>query len=383
MEEDVLKVLNPENLRSLLEWQRKTSITLTQVNGQRIYGGPPPGWKGPAPGLGCEVFISKIPRNVYEDRLIPLFQHVAPLYEFRLMMNFSGQNRGFAYAKYGDAESATAAIQNLDHYPLMEGVRLMVRKSTEKRQLCLGELPSGLGRDKLLVMMRLLSDEVEDVTLKTLGPKGKDVYAVVTYSSHYAASMAKKVVAEAFKRQFGVCISVQWMFSSPRTKQEERREEISLSPPVLKATPKHCLPPPRFQNTQHTQNCRRPLPHPSPSPQNTQLFSRAVGGPAPQTGKWNVPLTTKSDDLRSHDAVGQLQWLCEMHGIGVPFYDVRYHHTGKDGFLHFTYRVVFPRLLAPLCGAIQILPSSSDANMEGEVHRAMAEAVIKALCHQS
>uniref|UniRef100_A0AAY5F3N6 RRM domain-containing protein n=1 Tax=Electrophorus electricus TaxID=8005 RepID=A0AAY5F3N6_ELEEL len=101
---------------SFEDWLETTSITLTQVNGQRKYGGPPTGWIGPAPGPGCEVFICCIPRDMFEDCLIPLFQIVAPLYEFRLMMNISGQNRGFAYAKYGRTMDAEAAIRSSHNY---------------------------------------------------------------------------------------------------------------------------------------------------------------------------------------------------------------------------------------------------------------------------
>lgn len=133
---------------------------------------------------------------MYEDQLIPLFQSVAPLYEFRLMMNFSGQNRGFAYAKYGDTASAAAAIRALNMYPLLSGVRLTVKRSTEKRQLILSDLPPTVDRSELLTVLRQITDGVEGVTMKTTGPKEKDVTALVHYSSHYAASMAKKVLVQ-------------------------------------------------------------------------------------------------------------------------------------------------------------------------------------------
>ncbi|KAG7283122.1 hypothetical protein CRUP_033068 [Coryphaenoides rupestris] len=71
---------------------------------------------------GCEV--------------IPLFSAVGPLWEFRLMMNFSGQTRGFAYAKYGTRALAAAAVSQLHGHELEPGIYLNVRHSTEKRQLC-------------------------------------------------------------------------------------------------------------------------------------------------------------------------------------------------------------------------------------------------------
>lgn len=107
-------------------------------------------WDGPIPGARCEVFISQIPRDAYEDLLIPLFSSVGPLWEFRLMMNFSGQNRGFAYAKYGSAAVANDAIHLLHGHMLEPGVFLSVRRSTEKRHLCLGNLPATTKQEDLL-----------------------------------------------------------------------------------------------------------------------------------------------------------------------------------------------------------------------------------------
>ncbi len=34
--------------------------------------GPPPGWEGPPPGRGCEIFVGKVPRDCYEDELVPV-----------------------------------------------------------------------------------------------------------------------------------------------------------------------------------------------------------------------------------------------------------------------------------------------------------------------
>uniref|UniRef100_A0AAY5EL24 RRM domain-containing protein n=1 Tax=Electrophorus electricus TaxID=8005 RepID=A0AAY5EL24_ELEEL len=194
------EVLSAQRRRSFEDWLETTSITLTQVNGQRKYGGPPTGWIGPAPGPGCEVFICCIPRDMFEDCLIPLFQIVAPLYEFRLMMNISGQNRGFAYAKYGRTMDAEAAIRALHLHPLQGGVRLVVKLSTEKRQLCLGELPAGVSEEALLNMLRVVSDGVTGVIVREAGPRGRTASALVLYSSHYTASMALKVLVQGTQR---------------------------------------------------------------------------------------------------------------------------------------------------------------------------------------
>lgn len=43
--------VNPENKAALEAWVRETGIRLVQVNGQRKYGGPPPGTVALAPSL--------------------------------------------------------------------------------------------------------------------------------------------------------------------------------------------------------------------------------------------------------------------------------------------------------------------------------------------
>ena len=47
-------------------------------NGQRIYGNPPPKWQGDPPVKGSEVFVGKLPHNIFEDELVPIFEKVFP-----------------------------------------------------------------------------------------------------------------------------------------------------------------------------------------------------------------------------------------------------------------------------------------------------------------
>lgn len=47
-----------------------------QENGQRRYGGPPPDWDGPPPERGSEIFVGKLPRDLFEDELVPLCEKV-------------------------------------------------------------------------------------------------------------------------------------------------------------------------------------------------------------------------------------------------------------------------------------------------------------------
>ena len=94
----ILQGPDEEKIKAILD---RTGYSLDVTTGQRKYGGPPPGWDGPAPGNGCEVYCGSIPNDLYEDVLIPHFEKCGHIWEFRLMMNsMSGQNRGYAFVKF-------------------------------------------------------------------------------------------------------------------------------------------------------------------------------------------------------------------------------------------------------------------------------------------
>jgi len=109
----------------------RCSFDYVQRNGQRIYGGPPPQWTGPLPGKGCEVYVTKIPRDCFEDELVPIFEKVGPVYEHRLMMEFTGNNRGYGYVRFGSATDAKDAIRKLNNYEVRPNRFLVVTKSVE------------------------------------------------------------------------------------------------------------------------------------------------------------------------------------------------------------------------------------------------------------
>ncbi|KAM8732895.1 dead end protein 1 isoform 2-T2 [Acanthopagrus schlegelii] len=274
------QVLNIERVKELETWLKATNTKLTQVNGQRKYGGPPEVWDGPTPGPRCEVFISHIPRDAYEDLLIPLFSSVGPLWEFRLMMNFSGQNRGFAYAKYGSSAEATSAIRLLHGHLMEPGFLLSVRRSVEKRHLCIGDLPAVTRQEDLLQVLRVLTEGVERVSLKA-GPGIEGVCAIVAFSSHHAASMAKKVLVEAFKRKFSLTISIKWL-SAMKPSPDETLPALVPSSGLLPSPIK----PPRHLNSPQPSllplcQARRPSTPPG--------FCRAVGGPTVPSYRVYIP----------------------------------------------------------------------------------------------
>lgn len=138
-----------ENSLKLLKFITDSQLTLTQVNGQRKLG-PPPGWNGPPPDLKCEIFVGSIPRNYYEPDLVLIFGAIGQIYELRLMMDFSGLNRGYCFIMYTTEEEAARAVKELDQYEIYPGKRIGVVASTNNCRLYINQLPQYIDSESIV-----------------------------------------------------------------------------------------------------------------------------------------------------------------------------------------------------------------------------------------
>lgn len=59
-----------------------------------------------------QIFVGKIPRDLFEDELVPLFEKAGPIWDLRLMMDpLSGLNRGYAFVTFCTKEAAQEAVK--------------------------------------------------------------------------------------------------------------------------------------------------------------------------------------------------------------------------------------------------------------------------------
>ncbi|KAF1398018.1 putative RNA-binding protein 46, partial [Spheniscus humboldti] len=170
-----------QNEAALLALMEKTGYSMVQENGQRKFGGPPPGWEGPPPPRGCEVFVGKIPRDMYEDELVPVFERAGKIYEFRLMMEFSGKFIG-------------------------------VCVSLDNCRLFIGAIPKEKKKEEILNEMKKVTEGVVDVIVY---PNATDKtknrgFAFVEYESHRAAAMARRRLIPGTFQLWGHTIQVDW-----------------------------------------------------------------------------------------------------------------------------------------------------------------------------
>lgn len=60
--------------------------------------------------------MGKIPRDLFEDELVPLFEKAGQIWDLRLMMDpLSGLNRGYAFITFCDKDAAQEAVKLVSH----------------------------------------------------------------------------------------------------------------------------------------------------------------------------------------------------------------------------------------------------------------------------
>ncbi|XP_069134053.1 probable RNA-binding protein 46 isoform X3 [Argopecten irradians] len=204
-------VVGAPNEANLLKLMEKTGYPMMQENGQRKYG-PPPKWEGPSPSRGCEVFVGKIPRDCYEDELVPVFEKIGKIYELRLMMDFSGSNRGYAFVMYTNRNDAQKCVREMNNFEIRKGRLLGVCISVDNCRLFVGGIPKTKGRDEILQEMKKVTEGVTDVIVyPSVVDKTKNRgFAFVEYESHRAAAMARRKLIPGRIQLWGNQIAVDW-----------------------------------------------------------------------------------------------------------------------------------------------------------------------------
>ncbi|XP_057699122.1 RNA-binding protein 47 isoform X7 [Corythoichthys intestinalis] len=204
-------VAGTPNEAALVALMERTGYGMVQENGQRKYG-PPPGWNSPSPPRGCEIFVGKIPRDVYEDELVPVFESVGRIYEMRLMMDFDGKNRGYAFVMYTEKHEAKRAVRELNNYEVRPGRLLGVCSSVDNCRLFIGGIPKTKKREEILEEVSKVTEGVLDVIVyASAADKMKNRgFAFVEYESHRAAAMARRKLMPGRIQLWGHQIAVDW-----------------------------------------------------------------------------------------------------------------------------------------------------------------------------
>lgn len=221
---------NKTKIDALLE---ETKYKIEVTSGQRRYGGPPPKeiYDGPDPGPQCQVFIGKIPKNAFEDEIVPLLQQCGTIWDFRLMMEpMTGRNRGFGFCSFTTKEAAMKCVKEVDNKEIRPSKQLGVCLSQSNCRLFVGSIPKTKTKDQIFEEFSGITNGLKDVIvyLQTEDKNKNRGFCFLEYVDHKAASLARRKLSSPKVKAFKNPISVDW--ADPI---EEPSEEIMAKVKVL------------------------------------------------------------------------------------------------------------------------------------------------------
>jgi len=214
LDEDRLKIID-EMLAN------RPNYKIEQINGQRLYRVENDEQMA-EPMRGSEVFIGRLPRDCYEDELVPIFEEIGPIRRLRLMMDFSGTNRGYAFVVYRDPETARMASERLDGFQIRPNHYIGVMVSWDKRRLFIGGIPKNKKKKEVMNEMRKVTEGVRDVILymSVYNHKNRG-FCFVEYETHRDAAMARRRMGDGFLLWGKYEVRVDWAEPEPEVTEEE------------------------------------------------------------------------------------------------------------------------------------------------------------------
>ncbi|XP_004389027.1 heterogeneous nuclear ribonucleoprotein Q isoform X1 [Trichechus manatus latirostris] len=199
-------------IKALLE---RTGYTLDVTTGQRKYGGPPPDsvYSGQQPSVGTEIFVGKIPRDLFEDELVPLFEKAGPIWDLRLMMDpLTGLNRGYAFVTFCTKEAAQEAVKLYNNHEIRSGKHIGVCISVANNRLFVGSIPKSKTKEQILEEFSKVTEGLTDVILyhQPDDKKKNRGFCFLEYEDHKTAAQARRRLMSGKVKVWGNVGTVEW-----------------------------------------------------------------------------------------------------------------------------------------------------------------------------
>ncbi|XP_050315773.1 dead end protein homolog 1-like [Anthonomus grandis grandis] len=164
----------------------------------------------PVPKRGSEVILLNIPRNITMRKIYDFMVYCGTIYEIRILLEFSGFNKGVCYVKFLNEHNATMAALVLDRCEIQPGVKLYIRKSFDNNRLKISNIPKDIPVSQISMDIftgggRGLAD------LKVEGDPAESNYQIVLeYDTHKDALLARRLIKNTLEH-LSLRICIDWI----------------------------------------------------------------------------------------------------------------------------------------------------------------------------
>lgn len=208
----------------LLDLMQKTHYDLVQENGQRRLSAPELTKEMRDNIKSAEIFLGRLPRDCYEDELMPVLERIGRLMELRLMLDFSGSTRGYAFALFEDSKTARRACKILDGHEIRPGHKIGVVKSVDNCRLFFGGVPKDKTKEDFMTELGKILDGISEIYLY---PNAQDRtqnrgFIFVEFKDHRSAAMARRKLIPGKVVLWDHEIAVDWADPEPGDPVDEQ-----------------------------------------------------------------------------------------------------------------------------------------------------------------
>uniref|UniRef100_A0A8C8D1S5 RRM domain-containing protein n=1 Tax=Oncorhynchus tshawytscha TaxID=74940 RepID=A0A8C8D1S5_ONCTS len=160
-----------------------------------------------------KIFVGKIPRDLFEDELVPLFEKAGPIWDLRLMMDpLSGLNRGYAFVTFCTKEAASEAVNLCNNHEIRPGKHIGVCISVANNRLFVGSIPKSKTKEQMVEEFAKVTEGLNDVILyhQPDDKKKNRGFCFLEYEDHKTAAQARRRLMSGKVKVWGNVVTVEW-----------------------------------------------------------------------------------------------------------------------------------------------------------------------------
>ncbi|XP_025781889.1 heterogeneous nuclear ribonucleoprotein Q isoform X8 [Phocoena phocoena] len=160
-----------------------------------------------------KIFVGKIPRDLFEDELVPLFEKAGPIWDLRLMMDpLTGLNRGYAFVTFCTKEAAQEAVKLYNNHEIRSGKHIGVCISVANNRLFVGSIPKSKTKEQILEEFSKVTEGLTDVILyhQPDDKKKNRGFCFLEYEDHKTAAQARRRLMSGKVKVWGNVGTVEW-----------------------------------------------------------------------------------------------------------------------------------------------------------------------------